>query len=125
MLANITRSAGTTSHTVGLSFGGTATLQATGGIEYTALSGNPTGNVLGPASTIRGEVATNVVVTAANTVATENLRIVVLGVVRTNAAGTFVPQFTYSAAPGGAPSIRRNSYVKLRPIGAANVAGVN
>jgi hypothetical protein len=125
LVAHITRAAGTTSHTTGISFGGTATLQAVGGVEYMALIANPTGNVLGPFSGIRGETAANLVLTAANTVATENLRIIVTGLIRTNAGGTLIPQFQYSAAPGGAPTIRRNSYIRLRPLGAATFTAQN
>jgi hypothetical protein len=104
MVAHITRAAGTASHTTGLSFGGTATLQATGGIEYLALASSVTGNVLGSGSAIRGESNANVVVTAASTAATENLRIQVTGMVRTNAGGTDnQAQFVYkaNAARGG------------------------
>jgi hypothetical protein len=125
LLAHITRAAGTVSHTTGLSFGGTATLQATGGIEYTAYAATVTGNVLGPISAIRGESSANTVITAASAVATENVRIAVDGMVRTNAGGTFIPQFQYSAAPGGAPTIRRNSFIRLTPRGAASVTAVN
>jgi hypothetical protein len=125
MVAHITRAAGTTSHTTGISFGGTATLQATGGIEYLALASSVTGNVLGAGSAIRGESAANVVITAASTAATENLRIQVAGMVRTNGGGTFIPQFTYSAAPGGVPTIRRNSFIRLTPRGAATSTAVN
>jgi hypothetical protein len=125
LVANITRAAGTTSHTTGLSFGGTATLQATGGIEYLAAVSTVTGNVLGAPAWIRGESNATVVVTAASTSATENLRIQATGVVRTNAGGTFIPQFIYSAAPGGVPTIRRNSFIRLTPRGAAAVTAVN
>jgi hypothetical protein len=125
MVAHITRAAGTVSHTTGISFGGTATLQATGGMEYLALASSVTGNVLGAGSAVRGESNANLVVTAASTAATENLRIQAAGMVRTNAGGTFIPQFQYSAAPGGVPTIRRNSFIRLTPRGAATVTAVN
>jgi hypothetical protein len=125
MVASITRAAGTTSHTTGVSFGGTATLQATGGIEYLAEVATVTGNVLGAASLIRGESNATLVVTAASTSATENLRIRLTGILRTNAGGTLIPQFIYSAAPGGVPTIRRNSFIRLTPRGAAAVTAVN
>lgn len=120
-LYNITRVAGTTSHTSGIQFGGTATLTS---IDYLAQVSNPTGNALAAVSQIMGNAATLVTLTAANTVATEHLLIRLTGIVRVNAAGTLIPQFKYSAAPGGAPIIKRGSYFKARPLGAGSVTVV-
>jgi hypothetical protein len=112
---HIVRSAGTTSHTTGISFdGGTATFTS---VRYLATVANPTGNVLSAPSQIVGEAETNVVVTAANTSATENLFIMVNGIIRINGSGTLAPMFKYSSAPGGAPTIKANSYIRLRKIG--------
>jgi hypothetical protein len=44
--------------------------------------------------------------------------------VRTNTAGTFTPQIQYSSAPGGAPTILKNSYFKMTPVGTSTVASV-
>lgn len=110
----ITRAAGTTSHTVSTLFNGTATLTS---IAYTADTTSTTGNVLGTVSRIYGTAATAVAVTGASTSATENVTIKLNGVIRTNASGTFIPQIKYSAAPGGAPTLLKNSYFKLTPIG--------
>jgi hypothetical protein len=41
----------------------------------------------------------------------------VKGTARVNAAGTFIPQFKYSAAPGGAPTVKRGSWFRLQPVG--------
>jgi hypothetical protein len=38
-----------------------------------------------------------------------------------NAAGTLIPQFQYSAAPGSAPTIKRGSWFRLQPIGSGTV----
>jgi hypothetical protein len=111
---HITRSAGTTSHTTGVLFGGTATYTS---IRYLAQVTNPTGNALGAVQQIVGEAATETVLTAANTSATENLMIKINGIIRVSGAGTVIPQFKYSAAPGGAPSIKANSYFKFRKLG--------
>jgi hypothetical protein len=110
----ITRAAGTTSHTTGVLFAGTATLTS---INYVAQVSNPTGNILAAVSQIRGDAATEVVLTAANTSATENLAIWVRGVMRIANGGTLIPQFKYSAAPGGAPTVKANSFIKLTPVG--------
>lgn len=117
----ITRSAGTTSHTLSTLFalGGTLT-----SIAYTAETTSTTGNALGAVSRIYGTLASATVVTAASTSATENITVTIRGIVRTNAAGTFVPQIQYSAAPGGDPTILANSFFKLTPIGNNTVTAV-
>jgi hypothetical protein len=122
LLANVTRAAGTTSHTTSTLFGGTATIAS---IDYIASVGNPTGNVIGPSSDVMVNVATAFPVTAANAVATENLRIWLRGIIRTTAAGTLIPQFQYSVAPGGAPTIKRSALIKLIPKGPSSVTAVN
>jgi hypothetical protein len=114
MLLMITRAAGTTSHTTGILFAGTATLTS---INYVAQVSNPTGNILAAVSQIRGDAATEVVLTAANTSATENLAIKVRGVIRIANGGTLIPQFKYSSAPGGVPTVKANSFIKLVPLG--------
>jgi len=117
----ITRSAGTTSHTLSTLFalGGTLT-----SIAYTAETTSTTGNALGAVSRIYGTLASATVVTAASTDATENITVTIRGIVRTNAAGTFAPQIQYSTAPGGAPTILANSFFKLTPIGNNTVTTV-
>lgn len=118
-LYHITRSAGTTSHTTAVLFGGTATYTS---LRYLAQVTNPTGNVLGNVQQIIGDAATAVTLTAANTSATENLMINIKGIFRVSAAGTIIPQFQYSAAPGGAPTIKADSYFRLTKLGSNVVA---
>jgi len=48
----------------------------------------------------------------------------VTGTISVNAGGTFVPQYTLSAAPGGAYSTDAGSFMKIYPVGAAG-ADVN
>jgi len=117
----ITRAAGTTSHTLSTLFalGGTLT-----SIAYTADTTSTTGNALGTVSRIYATAATATAVTAASTTATENITVVIKGIVRTDTAGSFTPQIQYSAAPGGAPTILANSYLRLLPIGNNTVASV-
>jgi hypothetical protein len=117
----ITRAAGTTSHTLSTLFALGATLTS---IAYTADTTSTTGNALGTVSRIYATGATATAVTAASTTATENITVTIRGVVRTNTAGSFTPQIKYSAAPGGAPTILANSYLKLTPIGTDTVASV-
>lgn len=112
------RSAGVVSHTTSLLFNGTATLT---NITYVAMvkTGDATANGALNATRIATNAAT--VVKAASVSATEQTTIWVKGTVRVNAAGTFTPQFSYSAAPGGAPTIAISTYFRMTPIGAGSV----
>jgi len=121
----LSKSAGTTSHTVGLGFGGTATLN---NIAYT-------GNLVVNNSAFTTDSATSIGVyiqTAASTTfsggataSATNFKIyIVKGTVSINAGGTFTPQYTLSAAPGGAYTTAAGSYFLIYPIGASG-ANVN
>lgn len=114
----ISRSAGTTSHTTSTLFGGTAVLSSIG---YAAETKSAAGSGMAAAQARWIDVATAVAVTGANSDATENLLIHLRGIVRIATAGTFIPQFQYSVAPGGAPTVLANSQFRLWPIGAADV----
>lgn len=111
---------GTTSHTWGLVYGGTATLTR---IAYLATATTNTGAVLTAASMIPSVVATSTVITAASTSATENVLVKVSGIVTINAAGTFIPSIIASARPGasGTPgvTIKAGSHFRITPLGAA------
>jgi hypothetical protein len=123
----ITKSAGTTSHNIGVSFGGTATLNNIGYSAITAQS-STTGAVNGQTAT--GSIqfyvaqATNTVLTTSITVAAQAFFPVIRGTVSVNAGGTFIPQYTLSAAPGGAYTTQIGSYFKISPL-AASGANVN
>jgi len=110
----ITRAVGTNSHTLSTLF---AVSSALTGITYTADTTSTTGNTLGAVSRIYGTAATAVAVTGASSSSTENITVVIRGIVRTNASTTFTPQIQYSSAPGGAPTILTNSFIRLTPIG--------
>jgi hypothetical protein len=117
----LSRAAGTTAHTISTLFGGTATFTS---IDYDILSTVKIGAVLSAVSAIHASVATATVVTASNNDATENNSIDMHGVFRVNAGGTVIPQFQYSAAPGGVPTVAANSYIKFTPIGSSTVTTV-
>lgn len=114
-LLNLTRSAGVTSHTTSLLFGGTATLTY---ILYNVVVTSTDAEANGNANVTTSRVATATVVKAASASATESYAILLEGMVKINAVGTFIPQFSYSAAPGGAPTIRTGSYFRLTKLGA-------
>jgi len=116
----ITRAAGTTSHTTTVLFGGTATYTD---LKFLGNAANPTGNVLGTPQFIVGGTS-GAVVTAANTSATENVMVYIRGTMRINAAGTVIPQFQFSAAPGGAPTVKAQSFFRCWPVGLNTVTAV-
>lgn len=111
---------GTTSHTTGLGFGGTATLTS---IDYVArLIGGNANAIITTISSIWINTASNTVLNSGVTVASTVIE--VRGVIRINAGGTLIPQFTFSAAPGGTNTVKRNSFFRLTPIGSNSVASV-
>jgi hypothetical protein len=117
----ITRSLGSTSHTLGVLFGLGGSLTS---ITYTADTTSTATYALGTVSRFYNTTASLLTVTGASTSTTENITVVLKGIVRTNAAGTFTPQIQYSAAPGGAPTILKNSYFRVVPVGTSSVASV-
>ena len=122
----LSKSAGTTSHTVGIGFGGTATLN---GILYQiianeATSALPATRVNQTQTLITTNVATNTTIDTANTSAAFSCTFAARGTVSINAGGTFIPQYTLSAAPGGAYTTQAGSYFLIYPIGASG-ANVN
>jgi hypothetical protein len=110
---------GTTSHTWATLFGGTASLTS---IAYWAEAYTATSNALTAVSGIYATAATALVVTAAQTSATENVAIRLHGLVRINAAGTLIPQIQASAKPNGTEKILKNSYFRMSPFGADTTA---
>jgi len=109
----MTRAAGATSHTTGMSFGGTATITAIRA-QYNCGEGDVA--TLADDDVIQATSAANLQIKAASTSTTEVVKAKVIGAVEINAAGTFIPSFTYSAAPGGAPTIAAE--FKLIKLGA-------
>lgn len=111
------RTAGTTSHTTSVLFGGTAVLAS---LRYVAEASNPSGTALGAISRVRGTSAAETVITAANVSATEEVTVTLRGFIRVTTGGTLIPQFKYSAAPGGAPTIVAGSFFRARALGNAS-----
>lgn len=124
----LAKSVGAVSHTLGFGFGGTSTLN---NIAYEAIGGilassTPSGQLtISSVTNGLGSMANS----AANTVtqtgigaAAVSFSYILRGTVSINAGGTFIPQYTLSAAPGGAYSTVAGSYIKFTPIGAAGSA---
>ena len=117
----ITRSAGATSRTLSTLFNTTSALTS---ISYIAETTSTTGNSLGAVSRIYGTGVTATVVTAPSTSTTENITVRLRGIIRTNSATTFTPQFQFSATAGGAPTVLSGSYFRLVTLGTNSVTNV-
>ena len=112
------KTAGTTSHTLGIGYGGSATLNSilwnSVGVDGSATL--PTRSTPGLAA---NAAATNQTITGATASAAATTFANIKGIVSINGGGTFTPQYTLSAAPGGAYSTMANSYFLIYPIGAS------
>lgn len=114
------RAAGAVSHTTSVRFGGTATYtmaRYSCGCRYGArAAATPvrpyTAEYKGTAPS-----TAQIVQLAATTVNSKTFNFD--GMLIVSAAGTVIPQFIYSAAPGGAPTIERGSYFRITPVGLA------
>lgn len=123
----LNRSAGTTSHSIGVGFGGTATLnniayQMAG--QYNSLGFTSTTSAIANTLPWFVQTASNTVLITGITSAPTYLMFLVTGTVSVNVGGTFIPQYTLSATPGGAYSTQAGSYFKISPL-AASGSNVN
>jgi len=123
IVSAFSKTAGTTSHTFATNFGGTATLN---NIAYHNIGkSNSTSLVTVTTSDtvqVFGQTASAVVITGAISTATFTMIVVMKGTVSVNAGGTFIPQYTLSAAPGGAYSTQIGSYIRINPLSASGAA---
>jgi hypothetical protein len=120
----LTKASGTTtSHTISMSFGGTATLNNINYDSLTTDSGSASG-ALGTRIATIGRVSVN---TAAATILTASILtsvtnsaiIYIRGTVSINAGGTLIPQISFSAAPGNTYTVNIGSYFRIAPISAS------
>lgn len=116
----LSKSAGTTSASVSLGFGGTATVNNIlyGGASNTNSAVFTSGQVTG-ATTFDSNTIASTVYIPASVSAARSTTAYLCGTVSVNAGGTFIPQYTLSAAPGGAYSTLAGSYIKIYPVGAS------
>lgn len=118
----MTRAAGATSHTIAVSFGGTVVAADIGWHVSCRDGAASTTTPIRPYNNHFHALAGGTVSVAATTV--NSTTFLVKGMIRTGAGGTLIPQFQYSAAPGGAPTIKRSSYMTFTPVGADTVGSV-
>ena len=121
----LSKAAGATSHTVSVGFGGTATVN---NISYGIIEKSNTTSFtnLATSDTVQAfiQTASATVMTGAVASAAVFFMQNIKGTVSVNAAGTFTPQYTLSAAPGGAYSTLTGSYFLIYPIGSAGLINV-
>lgn len=115
----LTKGAGATAHTVSYGFGGTATVNnaAFGGVSFASVSSSA------PLNTNVFSGFTQSLASTAYTTSLANVNVFTTvrfwGTVSVNAGGTFIPQYTLSAAPGGAYALQPGSYINIYPVGTA------
>jgi hypothetical protein len=114
-----TKTAGATAHTIGAGFAGTATVNnigymGMGNVNSTAFAGST-----GIAFSLSNSTANQQITNTFSGAATSFGQVTIRGTVSVNAGGTFIPQYTLSAAPGGAYTTAAGSYFMIYPIGAA------
>jgi len=107
----LSKTAGSTARTTGLSFAGTATVN---NIGYSVFTRNNAG-----LEAVFVSAVSNTTVTLSTGVITETAVFSGRGTISVNAGGTFIPQYTLSAAPGGAYSTVAGSYFMIYPVGAS------
>lgn len=120
----LSKTVGTTTHTIGYGFGGTATLNNiayTRGWGYSSTAFNAPITAAGNMQ-VSGFVQTATSTTLpdeSNSIAIAHWMVNVRGTVSVNAGGTFIPQYQLSAAPGGAYTTAIGSYFLIYPVGTA------
>ena len=120
----LNKTAGTTSHGVTFSIGGTATYNNLiyGGVYNTTGSAFSSGTTSTP-STIDSTSTSAITLASSSTSAGRYITMLINGTLSVNAGGTFTPIYTITtAAPGGAYSTLAGSFIRIAPIGASGAA---
>jgi hypothetical protein len=123
MVFVLLKTAGTTSHTISLSFDiGSGTFVDMDYLLTGVFRNNPTTTIAVPDVVLYSQVATATPITGALAVAAINFTGLVKGTFSVGTAGTWTPRYTLSAAPGGAYSTLAGSYVNVYPLGPSGAA---
>jgi hypothetical protein len=121
----LSKSAGATSHNISLSFAGTATLNNIMYLAFVNQSGSSsfvTGSNSSAYTFTNNSASANTLTIAAIASAASSMYVVLKSTVSVNAGGTFIPQYTLSAAPGGAYSTYAGSFIRINPLSASGAA---
>ena len=115
------KTAGTTGHTINLSFGGSATLNNIGYFVYNAATAVGFNSPATVAATVSANTAASTISTGSFSTAGVWIGFTIRGTVSVNAGGTFIPRYTISVVPGvnGVYTTAPGSYFLIYPIGAA------
>lgn len=115
------KTAGTTNHVTSISFGGTATVNNIGYLCQNQYDATASTTIPYSGSVINTWISTvNSTAISGGSVSAYAIRYYhIRGTVSINAGGTFIPQYSLSAAPGGAYTTQIGSYFLIYPIGAA------
>ena len=120
ILTALSKTAGITSSQIQFGFGGTASVTNISYYAHSHFSVISLADVSTPGPLVPFiQVRTPTPVTAATISATHYVKLLIKGTVAINAGGTFIPQYTVSAAPGGAYTTAAGSYFSIYPVGAA------
>ncbi|NDD53695.1 hypothetical protein EBZ39_07425 [bacterium] len=116
----LSKTTGTTSHSIQSGFGGNATLNNIAYViqQYQNNSSLTSALVASSYQYIQTASATSDNI-GARTNASQYSFFVVSGTVSINAGGTFIPQYTLTSAPGGAYTTAAGSYFLIYPIGSS------
>lgn len=112
---SLSKVAGTTSHTVGWGFGGDAAIDKFYANFIAPSTVTGVGGMGAFLTTLNNPFP--VPATAAITTAAIIISVYIKGTVSFKNAGTFIPQYILSAAPGGAYSTMAGSYFSIYPVG--------
>lgn len=113
LLVRLQKTAGTTNHNLSLVFGGTASQS----LAY-LLSADTGGAGTIPATNAWITASSSAVVTSIGSAAA-SLTLRARGTIAVTAAGSLVPQYQLSAAPGGAYTVQAGSFMSLLPLGSS------
>jgi hypothetical protein len=109
---------GATAHVDSFGFGGTATFTS---INYDAITARFAPGAVGTTTArVWGDTAAMTAIGGSSIATGSSAQIT--GVIRTNAAGTIIPQWKFSANPTGTCQVEPNSYIRLQKVGADTIA---
>jgi len=115
---------GTNAHTWGVLFGGTGTITSATMMVRGRTGTTSAATFTADLSGYTTDITTVLVSTASSTSATEFVILSLRGILRVNAAGTFIPQVKLSATTGGTITMLANSFIRFWPIGSNTVTNV-
>jgi hypothetical protein len=121
----LTKPATSTSHTISLAWGGTATITSIQFSGYSLAQGAGIGSAYDAGPCVFGSGQTAIQQIRAGYTTQNTTGIIARGGVLINAGGTFTPQLNINVSPGQSWSLRAGSYFKITPIGSSTGGNIN